>query len=448
MDIAAATAFSRFGLGRRRGEPAPANARAWLEAQIDQPDPAPVQGKPSSAEGLEIFNAYGEARHALRMAAGDKPAGEQTDPNFLALKQRFESHVHGEVLDLLDIALMTEAPFRERLVWFWTNHFAIADHDGRVGAVTGAYVREAIRPYVTGSFRDMLLAVMRHPAMLDYLNQAQSIGPDSQTGERSHKGLNENLARECLELHTVTPAAGYTQADVTNFARILTGWTVEIKRPPIGFVYRPQAHEPGSQHVMGYDWPLGEEGGVALLAWLANHPNTHRHLAEKLVRHFVADDPPAADVAVIETVLRRTGGDLGAASKALIGLPGAWTPFAKLRTPQDYVVASLRAVGATIDQAPDLPGIIGGLGQPLFKPPFPIGWPDRAADWSGAEALMQRVDFAYGLAGKAGDIDPEAVAHEQLGPLLGAETLAQIRRAGSRRDALTLLLASPDFQRR
>jgi uncharacterized protein (DUF1800 family) len=448
MDNLAAIAFSRFGLGRRRGEPAPTDARAWLAQQIDQPDPTPTQGRPSTAEGLEIFNAYGEARHAIRLAGGDKQANGDADPNFLALKHRFEELVRSENLALLDNALVTPAPFRERLVWFWLNHFAIADHDGRVGAVCGAYVREAIRPYVTGSFRDMLLAVMRHPAMLSYLNQAQSIGPDSQVAMRNHKGLNENLARECLELHTVTPAAGYTQTDVTNFARILTGWTVEIKNPPIGFVYKPQTHEPGSQHVMGNDWPRGEEGGVALLAWLANHPNTQHHLAEKLVRHFVADDPPTGDVATIETVLRRTGGDLGATSRALIALPGAWTPFTKLRTPQEYVVASLRAVGASTDQVPNMPGIISGLGQPMFKPPFPIGWPDRAADWSGSEALLQRVDFAYGVAGKVPDLDPETLAHEQLGPLLDAETLAQIRRAGSRRDAVTLLLASPDFQRR
>jgi uncharacterized protein (DUF1800 family) len=246
----------------------------------------------------------------------------------------------------------------------------------------------------------------------------------------------------------VTPASHYTQTDVTNFARVLTGWTVQIKDEPMGYVFRADTHEPGSQHVLGYDWPEGEEGGVALLTWLANHPCTQHHLAEKLVRHFVADDPPPADVDIIERELRRTGGDLGAAARALITLPGAWTPLTKLRTPQEYVVASLRAVGATIDQVPNLPNMIGGLGQPFFKAPFPIGWPDRAVDWSDSEALLQRIDFAYGVAGKCKDLDPETLAHDQLGPLLGAETLTQIRRAGSRQDALTLLLGSPEFQRR
>jgi uncharacterized protein (DUF1800 family) len=456
MDNEAAIAFTRFGLGRRKDEPVPDKPRAWLQAQLDQPDPTPTIGLPDCAEGLRVFDVYAQARHALRLSAGagkdmketDVAAAERNDPNVSALNERFRAMVHEETVAFIGNALTTQAPFRERLVWFWLNHFTIAGTDGRITACAGPYVREAIRPYVTGKFGDMLLAVMRHPAMLNYLNQAQSIGPDSKVGLKNHKGLNENLARECLELHTVTPAAGYTQTDVTNYAKMLTGWSVELKKEPVGFVFRPQAHEPGSQHVLGYDWPEGEEGAVAFLTWLANHPCTHHHLAEKLVRHFVADDPPPEDVATIAAVLQRTNGDLGAASRAIISLPGAWRPLQKLRTPQEYVVASLRAVGATIDDTPNVVGVITSLGQPFFNPPFPIGWPDRASDWSDSEALLQRVDFAYGLAGRYKDTDPEALAHEQLGSLLDAEVLHQIRGAGSRQDALTMLLASPDFQRR
>jgi uncharacterized protein (DUF1800 family) len=200
--------------------------------------------------------------------------------------------------------------------------------------------------------------------------------------------------------------------------------------------------------VLGRRWPGGEEGGVALLSWLADHPSTHRHLAEKLVRHFVADDPPAADVRVIEGVLRDSGGNLGAAAAALIDLPGAWSPLAKVRTPQEYVIACLRGLGLRPDVVPNIGGLVGGLGQPVFQAPFPIGWPDHASDWAGPEAMLQRVDFAYGIAGRVPLIEPVDHAAVIMGPLLSAGTLAAMWGAGSRRDAMTLLIASPEFQRR
>jgi uncharacterized protein (DUF1800 family) len=271
-------------------------------------------------------------------------------------------------------------------------------------------------------------------------------------GERRHRGLNENLARECLELHTVTPASGYTQADVTSFARLLTGYTVEMRQEPRGFRFNPRMHEPGPQTIMGRSWGGnggdGQEGAQAFLAWLADHPSTQHHLADKLVRHFVADDPAPRDVAHIQSILRDSGGDLGATSKALVELHAAWAPLTKLRTPQEYVIAAMRAVGARPEMEPHLNGMVDHLGQPLFGAPFPIGWPDRAADWAGPEALLQRVDFAYQFAARVTDQEPATVADETLGPLLTAETLTEIRRAGSRQDGLTLLLASPEFMRR
>ncbi len=207
-------------------------------------------------------------------------------------------------------ALATDAPFRERLVWFWANHFTVSLRAGRIAALAGDYLRSAIRPHVTGRFGDMLLAVMRHPAMLIYLDNAGSFGPDSAAGLRQGKGLNENLARECLELHTVSPAAGYTQADVTSFARLLTGWSVangDRSRPA-------SASGPCTSRASRRCWAAvpGRRGGRAsALAFLADHPATHRHLATKLVQHFVADDPPPADGQRIEGVLRDTRGDLG-----------------------------------------------------------------------------------------------------------------------------------------
>jgi uncharacterized protein (DUF1800 family) len=434
MDTRTAQALIRFGLGRRGEEPLPADPAAWLLDQLRQPDPTRIEPPPSTAAGLE----------ALRADRRDKPP-----PGQRQVRPLFQREAQAELAN----ALTTPAPFRERLVWFWTNHFTVSVRGG-TAAVLGAFVEEAIRPHVTGRFETMLLAVMHHPAMLIYLNNAQSFGPDSPVGERRHLGLNENLARECLELHTVSPAAGYTQADVTSFARILTGWSIDLKSDPPGFRFRPFTHEPGVQTMMGHRFPSGEAGGEAALRFLANHPATHHHLATKLARHFVADDPPPDAVRPIEAALRDSGGDLGAASAALVHLPASWQPATKLRTPQDYVVAALRLLDLPPAQRAgiNLPGLVGSLGQPFWNAPQPNGWGDRASDWAAPEAMIRRIDWAYAVSGRVAGPqnarDAAALAEAGLGPLLGDATLQAVHRAGSRRDAMTLLLTAPEFQRR
>jgi uncharacterized protein (DUF1800 family) len=421
-------ALARFGLGRRGAEPLPSDPMAWLLEQVRQPDPTRLDDPPTTATGLT----------ALREDRATKPPPGESRSAAL-----FKAQAAAQLAN----AVTTPAPFRERLVWFWTNHFTVSRRQGQCAAVVAAFVEEAIRPHVTGRFGDMVLAVMRHPAMLLYLDNAASFGPDSVVGQKTHHGLNENLARECMELHTVSPLAGYSQADVTSFAKILTGWSIDLKADPPGFRYRPFAHEPGGQTVLGQQFPPDEAGGVAALAFLAGHPVTHRFLATKLVRHFVADDPPCGAVRVIEGVLRDSKGDLGAASAALVALDGAWQFGAKLRTPIEFVVASVRALEVPPEQVPML-GILGGLGQPLWTAPAPNGWPDRAADWAAPEAMVRRIDWASGFAGRIGNRDVVEVSDLALGPLLRPETRDAIRRAGSRRDAMTLLLTSPEFQRR
>ena len=430
MDLRDAQALIRFGLGRRGDEPLPADPAQWLRDQLRQPDPSRFDPSPSTARAAD----------AVLADRANKP-----DPAASQTRALFRAEVNAE----LDNALTTPAPFRERLVWFWTNHFTVSVRGG-IAAGACAFIEEAIRPHVTGRFEGMLFAVMHHPTMLFYLNNVGSVGPHSAAGQDGKHGLNENLARECLELHTVSPAARYTQADVTNFAKILTGWSVDIRGNPPGFKFRPRAHEPGQQVMLGRTFPDGEEGGVAALHFLANHPATHRYLAEKLVRYFVADAPPADAVRHVEGVLRDTGGNLGAAAEALIELDVAWQPANKLRTPQEYVIAALRAL-----ELPDadrrtvpLQGIVAGLGQPFMSAPQPNGWPDRASEWAAPEAMMRRIDWAYSVSGRVGTRDVAALADANLGPLLRAETLQAVQRAGSRRDALTLLLTAPEFQRR
>ena len=433
MNNDVAQALIRFGLGRRGTEPAPADPHGWLAAQIAAPDPAlapgAFPGAPSTAEALAAI-------HQVRQ---QKPA-----PDDNPIRPLFRE----EQARLAGWAATTPAPFRERLVWFWANHFTVSIRGAGVAATGGAYLREAIRPHVTGRFADLLLAVMRHPAMLLYLDNAQSVGPDSPAGQRGGRGLNENLARECLELHTLGVAAGYSQADVTEFARVLTGWSVELAPPTPGFLFRPRAHQPGPKTVLGQVFPDGEAGGVAALRFLADHPATHRHLALKLARHFVADVPAEADIRAIETSLRDSGGDLGAAARAVIAGQAAWQPGTKLRTPQDFVIAVTRALDQPEANRPNMPGMMAELGQPLWNAPLPNGWSDAAADWAGPEAVLRRVDWSYTVAGRGARLDPQAVADACLGPLCRDVTRQAMRRAGSRQESLGLLFASSEFQRR
>jgi uncharacterized protein (DUF1800 family) len=431
MDTRSAHALVRFGLGRFGTEPYPTDPADWLLAQLKQPDPFRMDPPATTAMGLTIIREMRQSRRD-GMTESKLPATYRAQGNAS-----------------LANAINTRMPFRERLVWFWTNHFTISLRRGVCAAVAGAYVEEAIRPHVTGRFEDMLMAVMRHPAMLIYLDNVASVGPNSRMNARQKRGLNENLARECLELHTVSPAGGYTQTDVTALARILTGWTLDYEAEPPGFVFNPAAHEPGQQTVMGKTFPAGEAGGIAALHFLAHHPATHRFLATKLVRHFVADEPPERAIRQVEGALRDTKGNLGVAAATLVGLEEAWrTPGAKLRTPQELVVAAFRALAGQATPPKDLLQLVSVLGQPLWTAPAPDGWPDQASAWATPEAMMRRIDWSYAFAGRVGQHDPVEIAQAALGPFLRPATRDVIAGAGSRREAMTVLLTSPEFQRR
>lgn len=440
----------RFGLGLRLGEAPPADPVGWLEAQIVSPGPLPTGASSAlavraRAEGIEMRRQNERNVAALRQAeAGMEQMAPATAP---AGRNPLAELVRAEIGGWAARRLESPEPFRDRLADFWMNHFTISRRSGQVGALPGTLEREAIRPHLTGRFADMLVAVTRHPGMLMYLDNHTSMGPNSEIGRRRRRGLNENLAREVLELHTLSPAGGYTQGDVQELAKILTGWSVATEQEPFGFVWRPLQHEPGEKMLLGQRFAAGPESQEAALRFLASRPATYRHLAVKLARHFVADDPPPAAVRRLEEVLRRTEGDLGEASKTLVALPEAWDPpLGKFRSPQDLVLAITRAVGL---ERPEL--VVTGLaavGQPLWTAPQPNGWPDKASDWLGPEAMMRRVDWIYTLTGRLGRADAAAVAEAALGPLLRAETVSAMRGAGSVRDALTLLFASPEFMHR
>jgi uncharacterized protein (DUF1800 family) len=355
----------------------------------------------------------------------------------------------GESAAALGIAMESPNGFRERLVAFWANHFTVAR--GKAPYLVGHYVREAIRPHVTGRFEDMLLAVARHPAMIFYLDNQASVGPNSRAGQGGRRGLNENLAREILELHTVTPAARYTQADVTAFAKVITGWSFNGQREPFGFLFRPMAHEPGDKTVMGRIWPEGEEGGVQALAWLARHESTHRHLATKLARHFVADDPPQALIDRLAQAFVRTAGHLPSVYGELVQAPQSWsTQASKLKSPEEFVVSTarlLRIGEALAARSPDAGTAM--MGQRIQAAPSPAGWPDRGDEWLGPEAVWKRIEWATRIGDRLGrQIDARERARASLGPWLGEASSLQIERAADGPQALALLLMTPEFQRR
>jgi uncharacterized protein (DUF1800 family) len=361
-----------------------------------------------------------------------------------------------EALARLQRAAMADCGFVERLVMFWSNHFCISARKGGLARMwAGAFEREAIRPHVLGRFDDMLRAVEQHPAMLFFLDNQQSLGPDSRAGINRNRGLNENLAREIMELHTLGVAGGYSQEDVTSLARILTGWTFAGRQgrlaPPGSFAFNANAHEPGAQVLLGKSYQdNGVAQGEAALADLARHPSTAAFIAGKIARHFVADDPPPALVERLRQEFHDSDGDLMALSLALVDADEAWqAPQRKMRSPYEFLVAT----GRLLARIPEDPGIYLGalnlLGQPLWSPAGPNGFPDSNAAWAAPEGMKLRLDVSAQVASHIGQsIDPPQLLELALADAASMETRRTVERAESRQQALTLLLMSPEFQRR
>jgi uncharacterized protein (DUF1800 family) len=356
----------------------------------------------------------------------------------------------GEAKVRVDAALTADIGFAERLVWFWSNHFCISAD--KIPSMAGAYEREAIRPHVLGRFGDMLLAAESHPAMLFYLDNWDSIGPNSVAGINRSKGLNENLAREILELHTLGVRSGYTQSDVTAFANVLTGWSMNpVSNPDHGgdFMYVKRMHEPGDKTVLSKSYADdGIEQGRAVLADLAHHPATATHVAQKLAKHFVSDQPPQPLVDRLAKVFRDTGGDLKAVAVALVKSDEAWNARrGKLKRPDEWLVSALR-IGGVHEPKPDrVVGAQNMLGQPLWRPPSPQGFSDEEAAW--LDGLPTRLDIASTYAARIWDrLDPHTMVDEALGPLASRETRESVMRAESKTQAFAMLLLSSEFQRR
>lgn len=474
MKASAAFAATRFGLGLRSDRPASIGddpAAALLEEALSQSQtPLADPGLKPTAANILAFWRYRaaqrqeqEAGRAMTRADPPPPGGpsqERMKPPAKAAMAERKLPAHMAIYQkewAAKVARLQAAPigFFERLVDFWSNHFAIEVIKSPLTfATVGAYEREVIRPHVLGRFEDMLLAVAQHPTMLVYLDNWTSVGPNSLAAKRSGKrGLNENFGREIMELHTLGVDGGYDQADVREVANGLTGWTFlnNLKQPHLvgTFIFRPGMHEPGARVVLGKTYrQKGAAQGAAIIADLARHPATARHLSRKLVQAFVADDPPAELVAELADVYLATDGDLFALTKALVTSPKSWeAPRRKLRSPQEFVFAAARALAVPLNKDAARRSLVT-LGQMYWQPTSPAGFSGDSRYWLAADAMTDRLAMAQFLAMRTRPVDPQALAETVLGDLLSASTREAIKRAESPAQAYALLVMSPEFQRR
>jgi uncharacterized protein (DUF1800 family) len=477
-----AIAANRFGLGARPDDLAHIGGDpvGWLRAQLESTPPAVVgDGLRSSADVIaQSLDVRREIRAARQSAKGGDEAALQA---VLKLPQLYRPIYIAEATARFRQAATTDRPFLERITQFWTNHFAVSVDKVAVLGVAGSLEREAIRPRVLGNFTDLLLAVEQHPAMLLYLDNFLSVGPHSSAAgflerrnSQRHVGINENLAREIMELHTLGVGSGYTQTDVTTFAEVITGWSISgdepsfapqarLRRWPRGsigpaagaapgkFLFRPELHEPGAKAVLGKRYTdAGIAQGEAVLRDIAAKPATAHFIATKLCRHFIADDPSPAVVDHVARAFASSHGDLRTVYHALLTAPEAWAqPLSKYKTPSDFIVSTFRGLQLPVGDGRGSIAAFEVMGQRTYSPGSPAGWPDRGDDWNGASALMKRIEWADAVGQRVGARrDAADLAPQLLGETLSANTRTAISRAASGAQAVTLLLAAPEFMRR
>ena len=448
------TACVRFGLGLRPGEAPPASAEAML-ARLSGPDEAaarwPLPG------GLPDWGEYAAASRLRRQGGteAERQRGAERRQRLLDASREARA-AQARAL----VARMMGSPdgLRERLALFWADHFTAVARNVFGGHLIAPFWEEAVRPHVAGRFGDMLRAAVTHPVMLGYLDQSRSVGPGSEVGLRRGRGLNENLARELLELHTLGVGGPYGQGDVRQLAELLSGLAVDGQGRA---VYQPRRAEPGAETVLGTTFPAEASLATveAALDALARHPATARHIGRKLAAHFVAAEPPEALVEALAAAFRDTGGDLLAVTAALLGRPEAWAPERlKVRPPLEFLVASLRALGTPEgailalgerETRRVLLNPLRTMGQPWQEPSGPDGWPEEPEAWVTPQFNAGRIDWAMNRPEELGDLpDPRELVVAALGPA-PPEAVAFAALAAERAsEGVGCVLASAAFQRR
>lgn len=450
MDLAAYIATTRFGLGAsvsdKIGDP-----KSWLLAQVQQSESnlSDFAGLTSAQANLKmIMEAKQEAKQS-----GVKGHGTPLDK----IKKTYRDYFVTEMNAKFQHAILTKTPFYEHLVDFWSNHFSVDLKKDRLRGIVGAYEREAIRPNITGKFVDLLMAVEKHPTMLFYLDNVQSIGPNSKLGEKMSRGLNENLAREIMELHTLGVNGGYTQTDVTTFANVITGWTVAGARPDhsalVGaFIFDARMHESGAKTIMGKTYPDNGIGqGEAVLRDLAVHPATAKFIAFKLARHFIADVPPQTAVDILALAFTNSGGDLKAVYSALLNLNDSWAlAEPKIKSGYHLIISAARLVGKDVFPLQWYLQSLNFFGGGPFSAASPAGLSDVTTDMIGPEALLRRVEWARSAGASKNLMGKNAkdLAELSIGAIMSQVTRDTISTAPRSDLAFSLLFGSPEFQRR
>lgn len=454
MASIATIAAIRFGVGLSTRHSRPTGADDLL-ADLAAPDDL-AQAYPVARmdEALVLVRNYEVARKAARAKT------EGSLEEFNAARRAVRAEARQGLAVTFARGMEARTGFRDRLTLFWMNHFTARARAPQHRAAEPAYINTAIRPHVTGRFADMLIAVATNPLMLAYLDQIRSTGPNSPFGRKRGIGLNENLAREVLELHTLGVDGGYSQGDVRQFAELLTGLSFAPKK---GFVFRPGMAEPGAETVLGrtYGGTRPDLADItAALEDLARHPATAAHICGKIARHFLADSPDSGVVDRMAKTWMQTDGALMPVYSAMLDHPAAWRDFgAKVRQPIDFILASLRALGVPGDAVMQahpktmrdvIVHPLNMMGQPWMAPPAPDGWPEEAENWVTPQGLAARVNWSmyaprriYGVLPDPREFVKTALADAADPPLVFAAGAAETRVEG-----LGIVLSSPAFNRR
>jgi uncharacterized protein (DUF1800 family) len=462
-------AVNRFGYGARGDEllQAKSNPKQWIISQL-----LPISFNTSLPDSNDIFienvkyrkekkqqkkrkqqsQSNQTDRQMSKNTMSANPTSENKMSNKDMTKNSARNTLHRMSGDTLIQAIHSSHSVSWRLLDFFSNHFSVSANGRLMVGLSGTLEREAIAPHLLGKFEDLLLAVEQHPAMLVYLNNEKSFGPNSRLAKKRKIGLNENLAREIMELHTLGVDGGYSQEDVIELAKGITGWSVKnpIKDKSAGFIFRPYAHEPGSRSLLGKEYAQkGISKGHQMLRDLAMHPATAKYICFKLAHHFVSENPPVSLLNKMETTWMKTGGNLKQVMVSLFSADEAWGSNAqKFKTPREFVISANRAIALKKLKPKGLFYSLVNLGQQPFNAGSPAGFSDDESDWLGASALMARIDWSTMVSGYLKRSNAEKVMSVALGESVSKHTYQSVMQAESRQQAMTLLLMSPEFQRR
>jgi uncharacterized protein (DUF1800 family) len=454
QDIDIFIALNRFGLGGSfvTEHGLVDNPKNWVARQISRDQKVP--------QSLSQFRSSADILKEIQVARKNGP-DQLRDVTRAAYKADYQSEILARTLEMA----RSQQPFRERMVLFWSNHFTVSTSKRLIGPATPAFEREAIRPHIFGQFSDLLKAVIRHPVMINYLDNHVSMGDVSRVGKRQvrknkgSKTLNENLAREILELHTLGVTGGYSQQDVIALANVISGWShggIRLGKKDTwdihgGFEFREEFHQPGTKKILGKSYEEDGEGeGLHVLEDLAIHPSTAKFIATKLARHFISDNPPQNAINRLAQLFMQTGGDLKVISEALIELEEVWhDPLPKIKTPYELVVSVHRTFSDSKMRKREISEPLRELAHVPFSAASPAGWPDTGNLWLSPEALMRRIEWLRRFAAKIQiREDPRDILENTIGAVSKDETRLWVERSPSPDAAVALILASAEFQRR